>query len=283
MVLNRWNKVWIVITLLSLLIYIIYWLNSIYGWVYRRIIVSIPEFPSFFWADPVLPAIGDSFRFIGVILALLSIYLMWGPKQKPITSVKKYIAIALLFEGIFFLAALPANIILFFRFTGTVIQSFAYLLQNILILPLLIVLGAKVWRYQELDRLNLLKWVGITALVYLIGIWFVNVFKWVSMAQSEGIEFLLSGTTLLGFLNSAITLSMALIFAAAGFYAHLKQNRWLSAKLGALALIMLGLHFAFFILYVAITDAWRWVFLTEFWPITLLGLGLSMITIKTER
>jgi ABC-type polysaccharide/polyol phosphate export permease len=98
------------------------------------------------------------------------------------------------------------------------------------------------------------------------------------MAQSAGIEFLLGGTTSLGFFNSAITLSMALIFAAAGFIAYLKQtNSKLVTRLVALALIMVGLHFAFFILYVAITDAWRFVFLTEFWPIPLLGLGLSML------
>jgi len=227
----------------------------------------------------MLPAIGDSFRVIGVCLALLSAYLIWGPKPRPLSSVKKYIAAALFFEGIFFLFGSPANIILTVRITSTFLSSFAYLLQSLLVSSLLIVLSFKVWRTQETGGRGVLKWTSVVAIGYLVGIWFVNVFKWFSMAQSGGIELILSGITSLGFLNSIIILSMSLILAAAGAYIlSKKDNRRLSKRLIALSLIMLGLHFAFYMLYSAIApNAWRFVLLTEIWPIALLGLGLSML------
>jgi hypothetical protein len=279
MILTRWNKFWLIITLVSFLFYSFYWVNNIWGNIYQRLIISVPPFPSDFWFYPVLPGIGDLLRFVGVSLALLSVYLIWGPKRKPFLSVKKYVAAAIFFEGMYFLTLLRQNLISTFgSSTFPFINSIAYLLQNLLVLPLLTLLSFKIWRYQESDSADVLKWAGVTGLGYLVGIWFVNVFKWVSMGQSAGIGFLLSGTTSLGFFNSAITLSMSLILAAAGFVAYLKQkSSRLVTRLVALALIMIGLHFAFFILYVAITDAWKFVFLTEFWPIPLLGLGLSML------
>jgi hypothetical protein len=288
MILTRWDKFWVTVTLVIFFLYTLYWVNNIWDTIYRRLIVSIPPFPSAFWYYPVLPGIGDIIRFAGACLALLSVYLIWGPKPKPFLKVKKYVAVAIFFEVLYFLTLLRQNIIsTFFSSTFPFINSFAYLVQNLLVL-LLIVLSVKIWLYKESEGSSVLKWAGVAGFAYLLGIWFVNVFKWVSMGSSAGIGFLLSGTTSLGFLNSAITLSLALIFAAAGFVAYLKQkNSKLITRLIALSLIMVGLHFILFILYVAITNSWRFVFLTEFWPIPLLGLGISMLahpkTVKTTQ
>jgi heme O synthase-like polyprenyltransferase len=104
------------------------------------------------------------------------------------------------------------------------------------------------------------------------------VFRWLSMPYIEGAGFLISDVTSLGFLNSIITLSLSLIFAVAGFYTlPKKENKRLSTRLFAVALIMLGLHFVIFILCSAITNAWKWIPLTEIWPIVLLGLGSNML------
>jgi hypothetical protein len=51
----------------------------------------------------------------------------------------------------------------------------------------------------------------------------------------------------------------------------------MSKTLFAFSLITLGLHFAIFIFFSAITNAWSWVPLTEIWPIALLGLGFQLL------
>ncbi len=274
-----WNKVWVVVTLCSFLAYALYWLPSILGRIFTVLSSRIPPFPSFFWADPFLAGIGALFRFIGICSALLSVYLVWGPNLKPFSGIKKYIAAALLFEGFYFLSGLPVEIILIARMRYSFLLPFGFILQGLLVSPLLVVLSLKVWRYQETDRRSLLKWTSVAGIGYLIGIWFNNVFKWLSMTESTGVGVILSGITSLGFLNSVVTLSLSLIFGVVGVYSLLKkENRKLSARLFAIALIMLGLHFVDFILYTAITNSWKWVLLTEIWPVTLLGLGLSMLT-----
>ena len=101
------------------------------------------------------------------------------------------------------------------------------------------------------------------------------------MTETEGIVFILSGTTSLGFLNSVVTLSLSIFFAVVGLYVlYRKGDRRLSIRLFALSLIMLGLYFVVFIVYSVIADALKWALLVEIWPITLLGLGLSMLNRK---
>lgn len=278
---TRWTKVWIVVTLCALLAYILYWLL---GALVNPYFLSYGDLPENFAplsiliaTDYVLPVIGNIFRLIGVSLTLFSLYLVWGPKTNAFSNVKKKIAVALLFEGMFFLLLLPVNV-LFALYFGPLPIFIAFILQALLVSPLLTVLSFKVWRYRKTAEETVLKWAGIAAIGYLIGIWIINVFRWLSMTHIEGIGFLISDVTSLGFLNSIITLSLSLIFAVAGFYTlQKKENRRSSTRLIAVALIMLGLHFVIFILYSAITNTWKWVLLTEIWPIVLLGLGLNML------
>jgi hypothetical protein len=278
---TRWTKAWIVVTLCALLAYDLYWLLGALANPYYLSYGDLPEnfvpLSTLIATDYVLPVIGNIFRLIGVSLALLSLYLVWGPKANPFSNVKKKTAVALLFEGIYFLSLLPLNI-LFVFYLGPLPLFIAFILQALLVSPLLTVLSFKVWHYRKTAEETVLKWAGIAAIGYLIGIWINNVFRWLSMTYIEGVGFLISDVTSLGFLNSIITLSLSLIFAVAGFYTlPKKENKRLSTRLFAIAVIMLGLHFVIFILCSAITNAWKWIPLTEIWPIVLLGLGLNML------
>jgi hypothetical protein len=278
---TRWTKVWIVVTLCALLAYILYWLLGALANPYYLSYGDIPEnfapLSILIATDYVLPVIGNIFRLIGVSFALLSLYLVWGPKPKPFSNIKKKTAVALLFEGIFFLLLLPVNI-LFILYLGPLPIFIAFILQALLVPPLLTVLSFKVWRYQKTAEETVLKWAGIAAIGYLTDIWISNVFRGLSMIDIEGVGSLIRNVTSLGFLNSIITLSLSLIFAIAGFYIlQKKDNKRLSTRLIAVALIMLGLHFVIFIFYSAIINAWSWILVTEVWPIALLGLGLNML------
>jgi len=225
--------------------------------------------------------VGDVVRLTGAFLVLFSVYLLWGPKPKPFLSVKKYVAVAILCESVFFLTLLPLTLITLFRGVAPVLML-AYTLQILIVSPVLIGFSRKIWTYTENAKPSVFKWTGIAALGYLVGIWVNNVLSWLNTAATAGATSILSGITLLGFLNSLITLSLSLVFAVAGFYALLqKADNSQSTKFFALALITLGLHFAIFILYSALANALSSVFLVEIWPVTLLGLGLGVLKGKT--
>jgi hypothetical protein len=275
---TRWTKVWVTITLCSLLVYELYWVYGVFGIIYRTFSLHLSiGFPSFY-LDTLFGATGDALRVIGVCLSLLAIYLFWGPRSRAFTNVKKYVAVTLLFEAVFWLLASPITIIEFLSGRIYSLLPIAYILAIFLVSPLLIVLAIKVWRFQKNDKYQVLKWAGVAAIGYLTGIWIINVFRWFSMAQSAGLGFLFSGTTFLGFLNAVVTLSLALILAVFGFYIGLRRrNGKLAIRLWALALIMLGLFFAIFILYTAVTNSWNYLLITEIWPIPFLGLGVGML------
>ena len=118
---TRWTKVWIIVTLCSFLAYVFYWLYGALANPYYLTYGDLPEnfapLTVFIATDYVLPVTGNILRFIGIVLALLSAYLVWGPKPKPFSNVKKRTAVALLFEGIYFFSLLPLNI-LFVVYSG---------------------------------------------------------------------------------------------------------------------------------------------------------------------
>jgi hypothetical protein len=273
---TRGNKFWIIVAFCSLLVYDLYWLiNSLINPYY--IPYNVPFFSVLVITDYVFPIIGEFLRFIGVTLALFSAYLAWGPKPKLFQNVKKKAAVVLLFEATYFLLLLPINILGISESWGALPIFIGFILQILLVSPLLIVLSVKVWRYKETAKENLLKWVGIVATGYLIGIWINNVFKWFR-TTNVGFGYLLGGINSVNFVNSIILLSLSVIFAVVGFYTlSKKENKRLGIRWLAASLIMLGLHLVIFIVNHALADSLEWVLLTEIWPIVLLGLGLNML------
>jgi len=278
---SRWNKLWVVVSICSLLVYA---LNSLYNsfsaW-YMFILNGISSqflFSTYFLTDYLVTTIGVIFRVIGAFSALFALYLVWGPKHKPFFDAKKKIVVAILFEGIYFLLLLPINV--YYLIRGLVpILFVGYVLETTVVSPPLFILSFKLWRYTESTGTKLLKWVSLAAICYLVHIWISNIFRWLSMVGESGITFLLNGTILVGFLNSTVTLSLSLILVSVGSYLILtKGERNFATKMFGVALMLLGLHFVIYILYSLISGfSVSFILLTEIWPITLLGLGLSML------
>lgn len=285
--LSRWSKFWVVATLCSGLIYDIYWLRGTAQRFFKAI--SLPpqeilvQFPNFFtYTLPIW--IGETLRFIGFSLALIAAYLAWGPKHKQISQIAKYVSVALLFEGIYFLCLLPTNIVRIVNERDPLLLYLAFVLQILLVTPSLAILSFKVWNYREERKTNVLKWAATAGMAYLIGIWINNVFRWFSMMGSEGITFILSGATSLGFLNAILSLSASILFAAGGVYFLFKKtNHTKSTRLFAISLICVGLYFLIFIAYSIITNSVKWIPLVEIWPVTLLGLGLSLLRRQKDQ
>ncbi len=280
MTFSRWSKVWAAVTLCSLLVYVLYWLSATFETVYSYILRGITMrqlLSMYFFSDVLVPTVGIVLRFVGVSLALALVYLVWGSKAWSFMRVKKKVAVAVFFEGVYFLSFLP--ITLFYLGRGFLVTLFVgYLLETIAVFPLLAVLSLKIWRYSGSKKTKLLTWISVASIGYLAHIWISNVFRWLSMVEISGLAFLFQGSVIIGFLNSIITLSLSLIFAVVGHYfLSCRDNRKLSTKMFGAALILLSLHFIIYILYSVVVGASLYsIMLVEVWPVTVLGLGLVM-------
>ena len=104
-------------------------------------------------------------------------------------------------------------------------------------------------------------------------------FRWLSMVEISGLDFILQGSVIIGFLNSLLTLSMSLILAVLGYYyLSYKNNQKLYTKIFGMALIFLSLHFIIYILYSVFVGASLYsIMLVEVWPVAFLGLGLVLL------
>ena len=238
-----------------------------------------------FYIDHVAGAVANTLRLVGVILLLIAVYLVWGRKKQSFTGVKKYVATALLLEAIYWLAILPYNIQSVARNRIPLLLYVGYIIEILTIATLLIALSIKAWKYKASARNNLINWGCIAGSGYIFGLWINNLFRWLSMSGLFGATDprisvnIFSGISSLGFLNTAITLTLSLAFAIAGSYILImRKNQKLGMRLIGLAVLLFGLHFALYVLYSWFApNAWIFVLLTEIWPIPLIGLGLGLL------
>ena len=97
---SRLDKVWIAITLCSLFVYVLYWAVASFETICNSLSngVTIEQlFSVYFISDVWATTVGSAIRVVGVSLALLSIYLVWGSKSKSFLNFRKKIAVAVLF------------------------------------------------------------------------------------------------------------------------------------------------------------------------------------------
>ena len=237
-----------------------------------------------FYVDHVAGGIADTLRLVAVLLLFAAAYLVWGPKKLPFASVKKYVAVAILFEAMYWFAILPFNLWNIVRAWSPLLLYVGFAIQIVVAASLLAVLSVKVWKYKAEARDNLVKWGLLAGIGYVFGVWINHLFRWLSMSGQGGLADLLSGFTALGFLNTIVTLTLSLAFAIAGSFILIRRsNRKLAVRLLGFAIFLFGLYFAFYIVYAWFApNAWRFVLLTEIWPVTLLGLGIGVLKRKSS-
>jgi hypothetical protein len=243
-----------------------------------------------FWTDHVTGTIVCTLRVVAVILLFVGLYLAWGPKKQSFYAVKKYLATAILFEGIYWLAVLPDNVRRLVIGMQPQLLFVGFFFEILGASVLLIVLAIKVWKYQVGSRNNLIKWGCFAGISYIFAMWIYNMFRWLSMSGLFGatdprlVVNIFSGITSLGFVNVAITLTLSLAFAITGSYMLIKRNnRKLATQLIGIAVLLFGLYFALYTLYAWFApNEWAFVLvLTQIWPAPLIGLGVGLLKGKT--
>jgi hypothetical protein len=288
---SRWNKGWILAAVTSYALFSLYWVMNAYNRVHLDLIENRPLFnSSSFWLDHVFGAVADTLRVVAVILLVVAAYLAWRPKKLPFHAVKKYFAIAILFEAIFWLAVLPEITKRIAMGRDPLLLYVGVLLEILAAGPLLLALGIKVWKYKVGERNDLIKMGCLAGIGYIFAMWIYNMFRWVSMsgifeaADPRLAVNLFSGITVLGFLNTALTLTLSLVFAIAGSYMLIKRNNQkLATQLVGIAILLFGLYFVLYVLYAWFApNEWAFVLvLTQIWLAPLVGLGVGLLKGKT--
>lgn len=285
---GRVVKVWVAVSLFSLLVWAIYWVIPGYGHFFN-VVQGLPDdyvkmLGIVFWAA----SIGQNALVVGAVFGLVSIFLVWGV-SKSFVRVRGWVAAALLLESAYYIGFVPTVFLLlnpdsshaFFRlpYLGT-----AYLLQILFTVPFLIVLAVKVMGYSgPADKPGLLKWGGV-AFAGLIGaLWANAVLRWFDMLSAGGIAFLFSGIRGLGFFDAIILMSLALIFAVVGGYRLVKQKAVSAVNFLGLSMAMVALQYVIFLAYSYMVNVMASAFLIDVWTAPLLGLGLSLLITKVKR
>jgi hypothetical protein len=269
-------KIWAFITVCSFFTYSLYFfINTLqYTWQTYNLGARDP------YLYRLTSSIGVTFRLLGAILAMISIYLIWRYKTNSFPKVKNIISAALLFEGIYYLSFLPSipRLIYFGNFISL---ALSYSLQISLTFPLLTILSLKMMTTSEDNSVNtgLLKWIAAASVGYIAALWTNNVLRWFDMVWAFGIEFVLAGVTYFGFFNGILILTLSMIFALAGFFSIIKKGN-INTKLWGLSLIMAGIHFLLYLIYSIYVDALSYALLNEIWTVPLIGLGLTVLKLK---
>jgi hypothetical protein len=289
-------KIFVLITVGSYFAYALYWFVKTIPW-----IVEISLKPEYY-----IPATGLRFTntysvslaylmeytgFVGLIVrvvaasyALLAAFLILKNGKDVFSVVKSKISRALLLEGVYYLSFIPAIMLLLLNFSAlpnvsNMLLSIAFSTQILLITPLLIKLATIVKNYEgDADKSSLIRWAGLSYMSFVVAIWVTYMLKWREMMAVDPYLFSALSVRILGFLNTVIVQSLAVIFAVVGVLLILKKcgldkaARWMG-----LSAIFLSLHIIIYVIYVTHVGITRFIQFGELWLIPLIGVGLYLL------
>lgn len=287
-------NLWIFITLCSLLGWIIYWVPPA---IYRFFSYDGTPWPEavqnnglFFMVMELSASIGMLLRFVGVFLAILALKEFWPhhvwSRGKNFFDVKNLVAFALVFEALYYALLLPSGILMVgfdqVQVLASLLLGIDYLLMVFLTVPFLLVLAVKAYRSKP-EGFRAWRWAAITLVAYVTVLWANSVLKWFNQTTIDGFSFFSSRISSLGALNSLVLMSLALIFTVIGAYYLAKQNLGSTLKWLGLAFVMIGLHFVIYVIFSYFVGMLEFLVISEIWAIPLLGLGLTMLKVKSAK
>ncbi len=281
-VIDRYVKSWILVSLGSLLVWIFYWLPSSLERFYNVIFISSDYYSlNRFWIYmPV--GIGMIARLFGVILGVLCLVLIWKG-SRSLFELKKWVATALVLEGVYFASLFPSGVWLITGMFGEFESGFttlgvSYLLQIVFTVPFLVILAFKVKNYvKDSAGFDGWQWVGFAFTGYVAALWSNTVLRWSDMVVADGLGVFLSGITGVGALNAFVFMSLAVVFAVVCAFYLMREKLGYAFRWLGLSLFMVGLHYLIYVVYSSYVDALSSVWLIDVWTVVFLGLGLTLL------
>jgi len=233
---------------------------------------------SMFLFQEASASIGVYLRLAAGIFAVYSAFLLLKSNKKYLSAAKKM----LLLESLYFALLIPAGInqtVGFFISSGPFLDinaGISSLLQAFLIFPPLIILsrGLK----EPLGSPSNLRLAGFAASMYLFGLWAKHGLIWIIALSSPAAQ-QVSLVELVGLVNSWFTLLLAAVIMTVA-WVTLKQTK----KLFGLALMVAGLYVLIYLLVsVFVPVYFSFLPLVEFWLVSLLVLGVSVLFYSEKR
>lgn len=230
---------------------------------------------------------GLMIRVVGASYALLATFLILKNKKDSFPVIQDKMSKALLLEGLYYLFFIPAITLMLLNFTGlptisNLLLSIVFSTQILLITPLLIKSAITLKNFEAGgDKSSLIRWIGLSYMSFVIAQWVTYMLKWREMMAVDPYLFSALTVRIIGFLNTVIVQSLAVVFAVVGVALILRKRglnkalRWLG-----LSSIFLSLHIIIYVIYVTHVGLTRFIQFGELWLIPLIGIGLYMLLKK---
>jgi hypothetical protein len=222
-------------------------------------------------------------RVVGASYALLSAFLLLKTETNSFLVIRDKISKALLLEGLYFLSFIPAvYFLLNFSALPSVsnfLLSTSFSTQILLISPFLISLGIKVRKYEPSSGgSSLLRLAALSSMNYVIAVWVAYTLKWTEMHAVDPYLFSALSIRILGFLNTIVILSLAVVFAVVGALNILRKGGGNNTmRLWGLSSILFSTHIILYVVYCITVGIRRFIPFGELWAIPLIGLGVYLL------
>jgi hypothetical protein len=227
-------------------------------------------------------------RLGGAVFALVSVFLLLKGGTVFSARVRSKISWALLLEGIYFFSLIPSVYYLLgfssLPLTSRICLSTALTTQMVLISPVLIALSRQLRKPDDpLEKTKITRLAVLSCLVYVVALYVTYWTKWLEMSILEGLHWLLSLPVVVAFVNTAITFTIAVVFAVfATRYSLKRPAQGKSMRLWGAAAFFFSLHLIIFVAYcVSVNAAWMAEF-GELWMIPLMAVGIYLLLRKTN-
>ena len=279
---------WVLVSLISLLVWIVRWIPESFVRFYNIVFISWDYYPRVLVRGSMytVAAVGMVFRLLAVVLGLVLIFVVWRGKIGSV-SVRKFLGVGVIFEGVYFASLIPSIFYLFALgdvgnplFYSTF--GVGYFLQVVLTVPFLLVLGVKIFRSgSDLGSFRSYKLLGVAFVGYVGALWANSVFHWFGLLLTQGFSILWTDVSSFLAFNTLVVMSLAFVFAFFGGLDISKkkiESKWVGA-----ALSLVGLHFLVYLIYQFFMGSLISVWLTDIWALGVLGLGIFMIKKKGKR
>lgn len=268
---NRIIKIFIFASLLSLLLWTIYWAIPSYEHFFNAINgISdsyIERLGLVYWASHL----GLNARFLAAILVIISLFRF---DSKGFFAKRKLVSTAIFFEALYFFLLIAFFWNLIYR--DFILLAISYFFQAVIAVPFLVILAVKLIKVQNAIQ-QIYKWIGLAFAGYILALWANSTFRWFEMVWFEGLQLFFDGIKLLGFLNSIILMSLSSLFAIFAAILFVKKNVNLAIKWMGISLTTVGLHYVLYFIHSIYTNSLGFSLLVDLWTIPFLGLGIALI------